>query len=421
MKVATGRLITTSQSHLQAITSLAVDPSSNFLLSGSRDSNILVWSLSDILSFTVSDSTGQSGPVSPVHSLSSHRSPITDLKIGHGHSQANIAVSTSEDQSAIVWSYSKGIALRTYLLHDVPRALALDVSDRGFYTTYDDGSVQMIDFHAGSRNMNALYDEKATAPIQPGELHTWKAEGQELEAGLSLALSWDGTRLLSGHKSGKIASWDVSKGSFMAVIEALPGTVSNLAMLPIQSKLNELVSPIRLVDVVKPRIMTSEANGLVPGDYSLSLQIQADSATRSRNHPKADKASMQSNFRQALLKPSLPSNFLQAGILELARDGVVSMEEKPHSDGLPSGGDADKKELVEMKVQNDQLRQQIAHLQKLQKASFTQLRDKTRAISALAKEQEQIAEIAKHEHGWDITDANIEWDLFQQRRSKDVQ
>jgi pre-rRNA-processing protein IPI3 len=327
-------------------------------------------------------------------------------------------VSASEDQTAVVWDYKRGIALRIYLLSDIPRALVLDESDRGFYITYDNGCVQLIDFYEDGSHVNNLYDENDTTPVQPGETHMWKVEGQDLGGGLSLALSWDGTRLLSGHKSGKIVSWDVSKGSFLAVTDTLPGTVSNIIMVPVQGLLNADDSRTKLVEVTKPRMITLDAEGVISGDYFFSSQPKMK---LSRNHLRAvgqAKFERQSSFQHALAYPSIPRELLESGVAELIATDSVSLNAT--DDGLSFvslNGDKTKSDLVDLKAQNEHLLRQVAHLQTLQKASFVQIRDKTRIISTLVKEQDQLAEIARREHSWEIADANVEWNIYQQRQA----
>jgi pre-rRNA-processing protein IPI3 len=322
-------------------------------------------------------------------------------------------VSASEDQSVIVWDYQKGIALRTYLLRAVPRAIVLDRSDRGFYTTYEDGTVQVIDFYTDAQHMDTLHDENITTPVQPGDETLWGAEGQELGEGLSLALNWEGTRLLSGHKSGKIASWDVGKGSFMSIVENLPGTATNIVMAPVQGLLNMSAGTLRLTEIVKPRISSSEAEGVVPGDYALSAQIATKTQSNLVNATHTSVTRRRSQFQTALTQSSFPQSFLDAALAEL--DGGSTTTSK-HINGDTVHNEEDRKQLDTTKAQNEHLQQQVEHLQKLQKASFAQLREKNRALSTLVAEQERLAEIAKAEHGWNIVDANVEWMKYQQRQ-----
>lgn len=348
-----------------------------------------------------------------MHSLSSQRGTITALAVGHGHGQANIAVSASEDQSVIVWDYQKGIALRTYLLRAVPRAVTLDKSDRGFYTTFEDGTVQAVDFYTDGQHVDTLHDENMITPVQPGDENLWGAEGQELGEGLSLALNWEGTRLLSGHKSGKIASWDVGKGSFMSVVETLPGTATNIVMAPVQGLMNKPAHTLRLTEVLKPRISSSEAEGVVPGDYALSAQLATHLQSSLGHATHTPVVGRRSRFQIALTQSSFPQSFLDAALAEL-HAGSTTTSKHTNGDNIYNG--EDKAQLDTTKAQNEQLQQQVEHLQKLQKASFVQLREKNRAVSTLVAEQERLAEIAKAEHGWNIVDANVEWAKYQQRQ-----
>lgn len=418
LKVSTGRLTSTSQSHLQAISALAIDSTSNYLLSGSLDSTVLVWSLTALLTFSNTDSSAQLNPRSPISSLSNHRGPITCLAIGHSQSQLDVAISGSEDSSVVIWDYKKGTSLCTYLLQAIPRSLILDVSDRGFFTTYDEGSVQLIDLFANSGSTRILYDDdQSQVPMQPGEQNLWKAEGQDLGPGISLTLSWDGSKLLSGHKSGKIVSWDTGKGTFMAVMETLPGAVTNLVTLPLEGFPQAPNKSCRAGEVVKPRMVTADSGNIVSGDYSFSTQLTRKNATPAFSAVKP-RSMRKSTFEKALTHPSFSASLLEEGIAELAggqRSNAKASSNGAGGEDTQEGEDIAKKELEDLKAHNEHLQQQCANLQRLQKASFSQIREKTRVISGLVKEQQHLAEIAKAEHGWEIHDINLDWHTYQQR------
>jgi pre-rRNA-processing protein IPI3 len=412
VKICTGRLISTPQSHLQAVSSLAVDPSSNSLLSGSGDSSIHVWSIPALLSFTKSDSSAQVDPRAPIHTLSNHRSAITTLACGHGHGPANIAVSTSSDQTAIVWDYRKGTALWTYLLGQVPRALALDSIDRGFYVSYDDGSVQLIDLYASTGSTNSLYDEShSQTAIQPGKENLWTVEGQELGAGLSLGLNWDGSRLLSGHKNGKIVSWDTRKGRFVAVLNTLPGPVTNLAMLAPTGFPNQEARPFRVHTVMKPRISTEDNNtgngSMIPGNYTFHAQLTRQlpsihfSATEA---PDSFSTYSKSNFETALTHPSFPRSMLTEGLAELAAwretptnssslSSTNGKDENPEAEFMSLNTSANKKSKGKQAVkltaeqENEILKKQVKALQQTQSISFDQMGKLRKEIKALTEEQ----------------------------------
>ncbi|KAI7097924.1 WD40 repeat-like protein, partial [Hortaea werneckii] len=145
-ETATGRLVTTAQSHLQAVTKVHVDLTNNFLLSASEDSTVHVWNLPGLLSF----SNAGDEPPTPLRTFTAHRAGIVDLVLGHSGSFTNFVVTISKDKSCLVWDYFTNKLLRTYLLPAMPRCLALDAADRSIYVGYEDGSIHQLNLYAPS-------------------------------------------------------------------------------------------------------------------------------------------------------------------------------------------------------------------------------------------------------------------------------
>ncbi|OCL02089.1 WD40 repeat-like protein [Glonium stellatum] len=390
-ETCTGRLVSTPTSHLQQVTTLAVDPSSNFFLSGSTDSIIHVWSLPNLLSFSPDASH------TPIHTLSTHRGLITALVTGHNASSASIAISASQDNSAIVWDYRNGKVLRTYLLEATPLALALDPADRAFYASYEDGSIQTIDlFDAAQREsaVNNLHDSSlSNRPIQPPTRTRFNASSQNLGSAATLSLSWDGTTLLSGHSSGKIASWDISKGGYVSTLANLPGPVMNLHFLPPTGFPGTPTPKFKIPTIVKPRHNASptsigavDSTGTAPGNYALNVQLTSRIRLPSISASSIPVANP-SEFETALTHPSFPSSLLDDGLAELAAwsaqppNGAsapvsadyLSLAPTPQN-GTSSLSHADGNILESShESQLQELRAQVASLQRVQKVTFKQL------------------------------------------------
>ncbi|ORY19737.1 WD40-repeat-containing domain protein [Clohesyomyces aquaticus] len=376
-ETSSGRLVSTSTSHLQAVTTIAVDPTSNFFLSGSSDSMIHVWNLPSILSFSPDASRA------PIHTLSTHRGPVTSLVCGHSHSAANIAVSISDDKSAIVWDYHRGQALRTYLLPETPSAVILDPADRAFYVAYEDGSLQTISFYdevQQSTPIDALRDtSSAHRPIQPPTKARYNAESQKLGGALSLGLSWDGTTLISGHASGKMASWDIAKGNYISTIVTLPGPVTNLQFLAPTGFPNAPEPKFKIHAVVKPRQDLGTSNsgsGLVPANYTLNVQFTGRLSTPNISATETTK-SAKTDFEEALTHSSFPTHMLEESLAELetwnsqsngtaaATGDFLSFSSLDGGSGTQGGNPDEVKEL----------KRQLASLQRVQKVAFKQLAD----------------------------------------------
>lgn len=383
--------MSTPTSHLQQVTALAVDPSSNYFLSGSTDSIIHVWSLPNLLSFSPDASH------TPIHTLSTHRGPITALATGHSVSSASIAISASQDNSAIIWDYHNGRALRTYLLEAAPLALALDPADRAFYASYEDGSIQTIDFFDTAQRESAtsnLHDPSLShRPIQPPSRTRFNASSQNLGSAASLSLSWDGTTLLSGHSSGKVASWDVAKGAYASTLANLPGSVTNLIFLPPTGFPGAPTPKFKIPTIVKPRhdasstsIGAIESTGTAPGNYTLNVQL-----TNQIRLPSISASSVltagPSEFEVALTHPSFPSSLLDEGLAELASwssqptsgasasvsADYLSLAPAPQNGAMAQAQTDCSISESNHEAQLRELRAQVASLQRVQKVTFKQL------------------------------------------------
>jgi pre-rRNA-processing protein IPI3 len=370
LKICSGRLVSTSTSHLQPVTALAVDRTSSFFLSGSPDAMIHVWALPAILSFSPDTSR------SPVHTLSTHRGPISSIVCGHSASSANIAVSTSEDKSAIVWDYHNGQLLRTYLLPELPQAMTLDPADRAFYLAYGDGSLQTVDFYDDMQKTTSTDTLRDTAsshrPIQPSPKTRFNAESQKLGAALALSLSWDGQTLISGHATGKIALWDTAKGNYISTATNLPGPVTNLKFLEPIGFPAASEPTFKVQTVVKPKQDSGVANGnaLVPPNYTLTMQLNGQ--LRRPALSATETATKRSAFEEALVHPSFPQAMLDASLAELATwsaPSTSSVGVAPAADFLSLDNSAAPENTNEVQ----ELKKQVASLQRVQKVTFKQL------------------------------------------------
>lgn len=384
-QICTGRSISTPQSHLQAVTTIAVDPTSQFLLSGSPDSTIHVWSLPALLSFVQPSYTDptQPSPRSPLRSLSHHRAAITHLVLGHGSSATNIAVSASQDNTCIVWDYHAGTPLKTYLLPSTPLCLALDPADRAVYAGHEDGSIQLLDFYKTPTLTNPLYDPaQQSTPAQASPRDRWPPPNENLGAVLSLAVNYDGTALITGHQSGKIVSWDVAKGRYVTDLADLAAPVTNLRMLSPTGFPHAAKPNFTVHNVVKPRYEAALSNGAgedgaVPMNYNFSAHF-----TSALDVPRVTAtdalASRPTAFEAALEHACFPTELLDEGLRELAAWDLASSSTTtnksaplPPSTGLDGANDHVPPNSTEAEMSSSEitdLRSQIADLNALVQA-----------------------------------------------------
>ncbi|KAL9063126.1 MAG: hypothetical protein Q9157_008403 [Trypethelium eluteriae] len=425
-ETCTGRQVATQAAHLQAVTTLAVDIDSNFLLSGSPDSNIHVWSLPDILSWSNTDSTSQDRLKSLRHTLSDHRAAITSLVLGHSASFLNIAISASEDSSCIIWNYQSKQALRTILLPSTPLCLALDPADRCFYTGFDDGSVQLLRFYndSGAPAINIHDPHQAQNATKPQEKDRWAAVGQDLGTTLSMDLSYDGTKLLTGHEKGKVICWDIGAGSFQSTLCDLHGGVTNIRFETPAGFVGGVEEPrFKIHSVTKPRFdLSTTAKGTVPSAYTFTTQFITDLPDRSDSKLyESGTLSSRERFDQALFHPSFPNSLLESGMAELAalRDqpvsksnsasaplnanstydhdaDFVSLNEEAGASALTNGDGADGA-TAELEQENQALKDQLAALKRVMNKSLDQLEELRKERKAWVRFEGEEAEMAGEE------------------------
>jgi pre-rRNA-processing protein IPI3 len=220
--------------------------------------------------------------------------------MGHSATSTNICVSASKDNTVIVWNYHTGHLLRTFLLPSTPLCLALDPCDRGVLVGFEDGSIQILEFLQANSALNSLFDTGLqNTPLQI-TLPPWTAPS-EVGAVYCLGLSYDGTSLLSGHASGKIAQWDTGRRAFSGEIADLNAPVTNLLMQsPFPARRMTKIST-----VVKPRLGQNA--------YIFTAQLTGTVGTNSSD--------------SAFEGPGIPSGMLEDAISRLSRPVATSSSE----------------------------------------------------------------------------------------------
>lgn len=335
------------------------DPTSNFLLSGSPDSNIHIWSIPALLSFlsSVGNGSGQSSPFSPVRTLSNHRAEITALVLGHSSSSINIAISGSRDNTCIVWDYRSGTLLHTFLLPATPLCLALDPADRAFYAGYEDGSIQLVAFYNQASVSHPLHDPALQAtPTQPPPSDKWALPAETTSAALCLNVSYDGTTLLSGHQNGEIQTWDITKGRYTTPLVDFGAPITTIYMLTPTGFLNSCKPGLKINNVVKPRYesslnsnnMHSSNDILVPESYSFTAQFASTLPL-----PRFSSQDPLEDFNHALTHPAFPTSLLEEGIAELA---ALSNPSSATSAALATANEEKDLEIANLRAQLSQAR-----------------------------------------------------------------
>lgn len=327
-EVATGRVSTSSASHIEAVTSLVVSPDGEFVISASPDSLVHAWSIRNLVSIGEKQSAFNNDLVQndPISTFTQHRSPVTALAVGHSQRpMINFTVSASDDQTCYIWNLATTQILRTILLQATPQCAVIDPADRAVYIGIkESGGVVMIDLfeEQGNPHLSILSNssQDATAPrALRSKLHFASTMGPEVGIVKCITISYDGTRLLTGHESGKVLQWDVAKRRMTAEVSSLAGQpVTNIQMLRPNGFITE--GPrYTMSTVVKPRLeLTSNttengtlASSAIPAEYSFQAQVLRDYRNSSPD-----------DIETAMMTSSIPQSMIDAAVQSLARNKV---------------------------------------------------------------------------------------------------
>lgn len=326
-EVASGRQSISTASHLQAVSCLSVLPGNTFILSGSSDSNVHIWSLPQLVSFSQpqSLSSHDTPPNVPVRTFSNHRSGITALACGHSRPLTNFAVSVSSDGTCYVWSTADCQVLRTILFDSASQCLAVDPADRALYSGHEDGTVHSFDFYNESKITRKSHT--SVASIQLDTKDSWSPASSENGSAQCLTLSYDGTILLSGHSSGRVLSWDIAKHRVQKIVADLGNSVTNIAMQRPEG-LPTKRPGIEVKTVVKPKSeLSSSSNHTgtsdIPADYSLQVQItpaplpQPQLGLLKPPNETDNDTDTNNSFHSLLANPTFPKSLIDEAILDL--------------------------------------------------------------------------------------------------------
>ncbi|KAI5467926.1 WD40-repeat-containing domain protein [Mariannaea sp. PMI_226] len=261
-EVCTGRQVSTPPCHVQAITCLAVTP--HHILSGSDDSNINVWSLSRLLDLHAHSEH------EPELILSNHRGAITSLVVGPStNPETSICVSASKDKTCIVWNFQTGQVLRTLLFPAPPLSICLDPSARALFVASEEGALYLVELFGGKK---PILGGRCTEPASIVVQVTDPLAVSDPEAGQPscLALTYDGTSVLSGHTKGKILRWSLAENAHPAELANLNASVTNIHFIPpLPSK-----EPTKTINIIKPNQNLKQ--------YAFTAQLDTDLGLGSR-------------------------------------------------------------------------------------------------------------------------------------------
>lgn len=305
------------------------------VLTGSDDSDIHVWSLAQLLEL---DSTAEH---EPERSLSNHRAAITSLTVSPSLSiDTNFAVSASKDKSCIIWNYQTGVALRTLIFPSFPLCAALDPPSRALFVSCEDASLYVAEFFSDKPLLGAQSEDPSTV-VQISS--PFGATQPDVGPASCLALSYDGSVLLTGHPKGQILKWDVANNRTPTELTNVNAAVTNLVFVsPFGSAGGKSTRPLM---IVKP----SQAERA----YTFSAQLNSD-------------PNPESTFDTLLNTAGFSQEVLEKAIAEFYTSDPAAAVLPSKSTGA-AAAPIEATEQDDLKKQNEELWETIKDLRALQK------------------------------------------------------
>ncbi|EPS65018.1 hypothetical protein M569_09761, partial [Genlisea aurea] len=215
-EVSSGRLLKKWHAHYRGVTCLEFNDDQSLLISGAEDGCVRVWSL-----FRIFDDAKDKSMDLYEHSFHHHSLKVTDVKSGHGFSNA-VIVSSSEDRTCKVWSLGSGKLLRNIVFPSIIDAVVLQPCEAGFYAGSRDGKIYIGVLYALSSSSTSSSDYGA---------YIAGAFSDHGKAITSLALSADGNLLVSGSEDGMVRIWDFQKRTTIRVLRHSKGPVNNVKVI----------------------------------------------------------------------------------------------------------------------------------------------------------------------------------------------
>lgn len=262
-----------------------------------------------------------------------------------------------------------------------PLCLAVDPADRAFYTGYEDGSVQVVDFFKSHSIHNSLHDTSLqNTPTQLSSQEKWSPPSADSGAVECLTLSYDGTTLFSGHRNGAVLSWDIPRGRFASSITDYAYPVTNIQMLRPSGLPPSKTSRTEIRSVVKPRPdLLSQSTGTIPASYSVNCHITSTSPLPTISSTKSPQPP-QDEFTTAFTHPFFPEHLISEGLAELASFNTDTSQEPQ---AITTTSESNNQELTALKSELSTLQTKLSTTESARHASTSEIARLRDQISTL--------------------------------------
>jgi pre-rRNA-processing protein IPI3 len=151
-----------------------------------------------------------------------------------------------------------------------PLCVTLDPSSRALFSACEDGSLYLIELFAEKPLLGPSAEDPSTVVQVSAPFGMVPSDAGPASC---IAVSYDGTQLLTGHTKGQILKWDVADNKTPVELQNLNSDVTNLIFLsPVSNK-----KPVTAATVVKPSQQVRNYTLMAQFDTELRPDARFDS------------------------------------------------------------------------------------------------------------------------------------------------